>query len=127
MLKKIVSFFKNNFPEEFAVSYDGLISEARIGSKQNDVVFDKFGGESSMLANNGQNIDNEDHSDERKAADAHTRLLNQIKTVARPFQRPVLNFHTPTEIHVRAALYQIFDLVRFFLSSNYKQCLVKEA
>ncbi|VDO07428.1 unnamed protein product [Brugia timori] len=62
-----------------------------------------------MLAN-GQSIGNQDYSDERKAANAHTRLLNQIKTAARPFQRPALNFHTPTEIHVRAALYQIFDL-----------------
>ncbi|KAK6110554.1 Neurotransmitter-gated ion-channel ligand binding domain family protein [Brugia pahangi] len=94
-------------PEEFTVSH-GVTSKARIGSKQNEVLFDTF-GKSNMLAN-GQSIGNQDYPDERKAANAHTRLLNQIKTAARPFQRPALNFHTPTEIHVRAALYQIFDL-----------------
>lgn len=90
-----------------------LLSEAWIESGQNDVAFDKF-GKPNMLANE-QSTTGEDYSDERKAADAHTRLLNQIKTAARPFERPVLNFHAPTEIHVRAALYQIFDLVRFFI------------
>ncbi|VBB31190.1 unnamed protein product [Acanthocheilonema viteae] len=90
------------------LSYDGLLSEAWIESKENDVVSNKI-GKSNMLANK-QSIGGEDYSDERKIANAHTRLLDQIKTAARPFQRPVLNFHTPTEIHVRAALYQIFDL-----------------
>ncbi|EFO17786.1 hypothetical protein LOAG_10712 [Loa loa] len=90
------------------LSHDGLLSEAQTGSKQNDVVFDKF-GKPNMLASE-QRTGGEDYSDESKAADVHTRLLNQIKRAARPFQRPVLNFHTPTEIHVRAALYQIFDL-----------------
>uniref|UniRef100_A0A0R3S5E5 Neur_chan_LBD domain-containing protein n=1 Tax=Elaeophora elaphi TaxID=1147741 RepID=A0A0R3S5E5_9BILA len=89
------------------LSHD-LMSEGWIGSKQHDVVFDKF-EKPNMLAY-GEGAGDEDYTGERKAADAHTRLLNQLKTIARPFQRPVLNFHTPTEIHVRAALHQIFDL-----------------
>ncbi|MCP9265957.1 Neuronal acetylcholine receptor subunit beta-4 [Dirofilaria immitis] len=94
--------------QEFVVSYDGFISEVWIGSKHNDVALDKF-GKWNMLSN-GRSNDDEDHSDERKAVDAHSRLLNQIKTATRPFQRPILNFHIPTEIHIRAALYQTFDL-----------------
>ncbi|VDK61557.1 unnamed protein product [Onchocerca ochengi] len=90
------------------LTHSGFASEKWIGSKQNEAVFNKF-EKRSMLAN-GQNNGDEDHSMERKIAHAHTRLLNQIKTAALPFQRPILNLHTPTEIHVRAALYQIFDL-----------------
>uniref|UniRef100_A0A915Q5Q9 Neurotransmitter-gated ion-channel ligand-binding domain-containing protein n=1 Tax=Setaria digitata TaxID=48799 RepID=A0A915Q5Q9_9BILA len=73
------------------LSHEGL-SKAL---EQNDVAADEFG---------------RNQSDETEATDAHTRLLNQIKTASRPFQRPVLNFHSPTEIHVRAALYQILDI-----------------
>ncbi|KAM3726157.1 Neuronal acetylcholine receptor [Dirofilaria immitis] len=84
------------------------VQQVWIGSKHNDVALDKF-GKWNMLSN-GRSNDDEDHSDERKAVDAHSRLLNQIKTATRPFQRPILNFHIPTEIHIRAALYQTFDL-----------------
>lgn len=115
MLKKLLTFRKI-ISKEFAVSHDDILPEVWIGSKQNDVAFDKF-GKPNMLAV-GQGTTSENYSDERKIADAHARLLNQIKTAARPFQQPVLNFHTPTEIHVRAALYKIFDLVRFLLSDH---------
>ncbi|VDK71508.1 unnamed protein product [Litomosoides sigmodontis] len=91
----------------YDLSYD-ILPEVWMRSKQNDVVFNKF-GKPNILAG-GQVTISENYSDERKIADAHARLLNQIKAAARPFQRPVLNFHTPTEIHVRAALYKIFDL-----------------
>lgn len=98
------------------MNHDGPILQAQIGSKQNvDVVVEKF-RKRNMLAN-GQYTGSEDHDNESKTAEAHKRLLNQIKTTATPFQRPILNFHTPTQIHIRASLNQISDFVRLSLSS----------
>ncbi|VDN06776.1 unnamed protein product [Thelazia callipaeda] len=58
-----------------------------------------------------EQIRNEDEiTSNENIKDVHTRLLNDIKARAQPFQRPVQHLHTPVDVHVRAALYQIVDL-----------------
>lgn len=50
---------------------------------------------------------------ESSIRDPLSHLLIHIKMAAQSFQLPILHLHTPIDIHVRAALYQIVDLVRF--------------
>uniref|UniRef100_F1KX45 Neuronal acetylcholine receptor subunit alpha-10 n=1 Tax=Ascaris suum TaxID=6253 RepID=F1KX45_ASCSU len=86
---------------KFVVPSEGFVSKSRLRSKETEI---------DLKSNKGTEMDFEHDDFTIIESDAHSRLIGYIRRRARPFQRPVLHSHSPIDIHVRAALYQIVDL-----------------